>query len=258
MVDNHRSFVTNIMVQLGVPITSTATRYTVQQADQSLPYRSVWWLTQERTTEGSFRFVPDLSVHLIYDLSGLLEVEPFIIYPGSTFLDLVLPAGVQLLGLQFPVWESLALREETNDDAPLYSVSFDAEWAYLIYFTLLDLRNNGEAGSNELHQINQFIPWIDESLRRDLSNHFVQLATHPQQEAELSYSERHQRRLYQEFTGLPPSQFKRILRFQRALEYMQTQGSLNWDDYFDQAHYIREFKQFTGLTPAQILRQYKA
>jgi AraC-like DNA-binding protein len=245
------------MVQLGIPKANTTTMYSVTAAEAGLPYRSVWRV-QQTAVGSSMRFVPDLSVHLVYDLAGLIDVEPFLLYAGNRFIDLVLPAGTQLLGLQFPVWEALTLSEAETGEAALYSVQFDAEWAYLIYFTLLELRNTGGTPADELHQIGHFLPWIDASLRKDLRQHFMRVASQPQQAEVIAYSERHQRRLYHEFTALTPGQFKRILRFQQALQRMQVERRLSWDDYFDQAHYIREFKAFTGMTPAALLKAYYA
>ena len=82
------------------------------------------------------------------------------------------------------------------------------------------------------------------------------MTRHPEAAQTLPYSERHERRLYRELTGLSPTQFQRVARFQNTLQRIRTEGVLSWDEYYDQAHFTREFKELTGLTPAVFLDQY--
>ncbi len=108
--------------------------------------------------------MPDLSVQLVFDLSGLLDVEPFLLDTGLRFVDLRLPAGVELLGLQFVVWEARLLPEAPNDEPATYSVAFDHDWANGLYFMLLDARNTGLAGDDALQGLARFADQIDASL----------------------------------------------------------------------------------------------
>jgi AraC-like DNA-binding protein len=242
--------------QIGTPTHQTETHFRWAAAEPGSPYQSVWQVTQAPTQPGQFRFVPDLSVHLVFDLSGLLDVEPFLIYTGMGYIDLDLPAGVELLGMQFAVWEALRLRQETVIEAFTYDVTIDSDWAHLIYFTLLDARNEGVPGDQSLELIGDFRRWIEASLRKDFSTHFFQMTRQSEAAQTLPYSERHERRLYRELTGLSPTQFQRVARFQNTLQRIRAEGVLSWDDYYDQAHMIREFKAFTGLTPSAFLDQY--
>ena len=242
--------------QIGTPTHQTETHFRWAAAKPGSPYQSVWQVTQAPTQPGQFRFVPDLSVHLVFDLSGLLDVEPFLIYTGMGYIDLDLPAGVELLGMQFAVWEALRLRQETVSETDTYDVTIDSDWAHLIYFTLLDARNDGLQDDQSLALLGVFRQWIDASLRKDFSTHFFQMTRHPEAAQALAYSERHERRLYRELTGLSPAQFRRVARFQTALQRIRAEGVLSWDEYYDQAHFTREFKEFTGLTPAVFLDQY--
>lgn len=228
----------------------------LEPAAPEAAWQGEWRLLHSDQTDGVMRFVPDLSVHLVFDVTGLIDVEPFLIHTGNTYQDLVLPAGVQLIGLQFAVWEALGLSEVSNDPLPTYSIRFDSNWAHYFYFVLLEARNNGLSIDKALHSLHAFQSRIDGSLRKDLSQHFFQITTNPLLDEDFAYSERHQRRLYQAFTGLSPNQFKRIMRFQKTLQAIRATGTLTWDDYYDQPHFIREFKEFTGLTPSQFLHSY--
>lgn len=78
----------------------------------------------------------------------------------------------------------------------------------------------------------------------------------------LGYSPRHFQRKLNEWVGFSPSLYKRISRFENALEAIQNmsrQGRVDWSalaiqcGYSDQAHFIRDFREFAGETPAAYL-----
>jgi hypothetical protein len=81
-------------------------------------------------------------VHVVFDISGVIDVEPFLIQTGFAYADLALPAGAELIAVQIPVWDGLALRGATLA-APIYAVRFDAQWVDWLYYLLLEARNNG-------------------------------------------------------------------------------------------------------------------
>jgi AraC-like DNA-binding protein len=62
--------------------------------------------------------------------------------------------------------------------------------------------------------------------------------------------------------GIPPKALARVLRFQRALEELNSGKIISNPQlavecgYSDQAHMIRDFKDFSGLTPVELLRLY--
>lgn len=62
-------------------------------------------------------------------------------------------------------------------------------------------------------------------------------------------------RTFNEFIGLSPKQFSRIVRFQNALSNKQTNKDQSFTElahtcgYYDQAHFNNEIKLFTGYTP---------
>lgn len=60
-------------------------------------------------------------------------------------------------------------------------------------------------------------------------------------------------------TGLSPSSFNKIIRFQYSLKLItkneQPFTAIAYDSgYFDQSHFIRDFKSFTGFTPSAYLQ----
>jgi AraC-like DNA-binding protein len=69
-------------------------------------------------------------------------------------------------------------------------------------------------------------------------------------------SRQHLARLFQEYVGIRPKQFARVIRFQALLKNVrQNRKKINWADqaamlgYYDQAHLISDFRQFSGTSP---------
>ena len=76
------------------------------------------------------------------------------------------------------------------------------------------------------------------------------------------YSVRQFQRRLNDYIGLSPRLYKRLCRFERALDRIQGSmdpGQIDWAafalscGYSDQAHFIREFRHFTGSTPTIFL-----
>jgi AraC-like DNA-binding protein len=251
------------LIQPGAALNQTQTHWEYAAAPETAPQHGVWRLQQSTEAPGIVRFVPDLCVHLVFDLAGTIDVEPFLLHPALHYLDLPLPAGSILVGIQYAVWAGLPLLETQIDAPGTYSVRFDLDWANLIYFALLDQRNALRTLNDALQHLARFDAWVDSSLRNDYDRHFLTRASAEpaQSDTVLEYSERQQRRLYQELVGLSPSQFRRIARFQQSFNLLLSHGSsaavLAQCDFADQAHFIREFKAFTGLTPRQCIARFR-
>lgn len=76
------------------------------------------------------------------------------------------------------------------------------------------------------------------------------------------YSERHIRRLFQQYVGISPKLFSSIIRHQKALRYLNVEPDQDMasfaleQGFYDQSHFIKEFKRFQGITPIQFMREY--
>ncbi|BCW88871.1 hypothetical protein sos41_20150 [Alphaproteobacteria bacterium SO-S41] len=69
-------------------------------------------------------------------------------------------------------------------------------------------------------------------------------------------SRKHLTQQFRRWTGLPPSLYARVLRFDRAVEQIRARPTaIDWAQlaggcgYYDQPHFNRDFRAFTGLTP---------
>lgn len=78
--------------------------------------------------------------------------------------------------------------------------------------------------------------------------------------ARSGYSHRHLGALFVDAVGLTPQRFRRLRRFQLALDAHRGDPSLTWAEvafsagYADQAHFVREFRAFTGVRPQDYRR----
>ena len=71
------------------------------------------------------------------------------------------------------------------------------------------------------------------------------------------YTDRHIRRLFDKYIGIPPKLFGNLNRFYKITRALAIKPYLNISElatefgYYDQPHFIKEFKRFSGLTPSQ-------
>jgi AraC-like DNA-binding protein len=76
---------------------------------------------------------------------------------------------------------------------------------------------------------------------------------------QIGYSQKHLIDLFKRQVGLPPGQFMKIMRFQRAILEIEEAGSIYWSEiahrngFYDQAHFIHEFRNYSGFTPKEYL-----
>lgn len=80
--------------------------------------------------------------------------------------------------------------------------------------------------------------------------------------AELDLSTRQLQRSFLEQLGVSPRLFRRIVRFERALQTKHRQPARSWadvasdNDYFDQMHLVRDCHQLGGGAPSDLIRQW--
>ena len=163
------------MPQLGVPQDQINLRFH-ETVTPHAPWTSLW----ECTCDGALSaltIVPDLQLHVIFDLSGVLEVEPFLINPGIKPVRIDLPSEAILVGLTFPLWEArpLAAAEAKYPR----TVHLDADWIFYLYFELLEYRNNG-AEVSESTLFEQFMPFKCSIGTRDAASRTpIEHSNHP-------------------------------------------------------------------------------
>jgi AraC-like DNA-binding protein len=77
-----------------------------------------------------------------------------------------------------------------------------------------------------------------------------------------TYSERHMRRLFQNYIGITPQLFRSIIRLQKTLKILNRNPREDMADlavkqgYYDQSHFIKEFKKFYNYTPSSFINEF--
>jgi AraC-like DNA-binding protein len=76
----------------------------------------------------------------------------------------------------------------------------------------------------------------------------------------IGYSQKHFTELFRRHVGVTPKSYLKIMRFQRAVQTIDSAESIDWSrishdcGFYDQAHFIHDFKGFSGFTPEQYAR----
>ena len=78
---------------------------------------------------------------------------------------------------------------------------------------------------------------------------------------QIGYSQKHFIDLFKKQVGVPPKQYLKIMRFQKAIQEIENHISIQWSSiatesgFYDQAHFIGDFKNFSGFTPGEYMKR---
>ncbi|HNA55849.1 MAG TPA: AraC family transcriptional regulator [Anaerolineales bacterium] len=78
---------------------------------------------------------------------------------------------------------------------------------------------------------------------------------------QIGYSQKHFIELFKGQVGVPPKQYLKIARFQKAIKAIEGNRPVQWSDiamdsgFYDQAHFINDFKAFSGFTPGEYIKR---
>ncbi|MCB0536312.1 MAG: helix-turn-helix domain-containing protein [Cyclobacteriaceae bacterium] len=77
----------------------------------------------------------------------------------------------------------------------------------------------------------------------------------------VGYSQKHTIKLFKEHVGVTPKEFLKVIRFQKAIQQIENQISVDWSQivfdcgFYDQSHFIADFKNFSGFTPTEYMKR---
>jgi AraC-like DNA-binding protein len=77
----------------------------------------------------------------------------------------------------------------------------------------------------------------------------------------IGYSQKHFIDLFKRHVGVPPKQYLKIMRFQKAILEIERGRFVDWGQiarasgFYDQAHFIHDFKSFSGFTPGEYMNR---
>ena len=228
------------------------------------------------------RYLPDGNVQLIIDL----KEEPQHIYDNTTLREIqtcrrawfsgfrtepiTIPSGIdsELLIIQFHKGRVAPFLSE-----PMHALTdavIDAD--LVLKNKLINLRDKlrqSPTVDQKFQILEQYL--FDHYLSQLSENNFIDyvirvITANPQQcslqtiSGNVGYSHKHLIKIFKDHIGVSPKEFLKVIRFQKAIREIETQGGINWTalaldcGYYDQSHFIADFKVFSGFTPAQYIK----
>ncbi|RPI94300.1 MAG: AraC family transcriptional regulator [Chloroflexi bacterium] len=231
------------------------------------PYVEAYYISSDLRQDSPGAHFPAISTSYIKFSSGSAVVSGQATKPTVAVVNLgnETGLGVKLRPGAFPALFGLPAHELTDRVTPLEEI---------LGKTANDLNEQITGAPNSSAQVGRFERTFVRFAQRHRENsHLIerQAATILRQLStmqvsnlaeRLGYSSRHFQRKINDYVGLSPRLYKRIVRFEKALELIQRsarRGNMDWSalavicGYTDQAHFIRDFRQFAGQTPVAYL-----
>lgn len=228
------------------------------------PYISYYWVLWSETALHSsytYRTVPDGCPDLVINCTTFQRL--LVVGTSDAAINMEVPIPVELFGIRFSpgclhLFLPLPLKELVNKAASCLDVwgnrlrEFESR-----LFAVPSTRERIEL--TELFLMRQLVANTSSPDYRFLA--ILEQIYHQrgnlslERTASTDISPRQLRRLFDQYIGVNPKMFARIVRFQSVLQTMlrvpkHTWSALYFDfGYYDQAHFIREFKHFFGIPP---------
>jgi len=261
--------------QLGVP-----TNLKEKIIYQTYGNRGAFWsLESNYHLEQDFchRIVPDLAVDLIFDLQANFFTLPFLSTTHKQLQIVNLGTDFKFFGIRLPVWYTYPLfavkpGEIYNnldggldvENKTLKSLqNFVAD--HLSLKPVFQTLQNPEFSSQFFSQIHTMLGFHFDNLSSSqlkILAYFNQISSFSKNPKDFknnflgSYSDRHQRRIFQDFSGFSQTDFVRICNFQAVRNSLETNPKSFYNYYYDQAYFSKEFKKFVGLSPLEYKKIY--
>lgn len=151
------------------------------------------------------------------------------------------------------------LNDECADLSPIQGLATEAPLEALATLPTISLKTERiakfiavlarEKGMDEYGKIQQAVQIIQDHKG---------LITITELARQLKINERTLRRKFNQYVGIPPKKFAKIIQFQTSLDQLSTGGFSKLNEvvyengYADQSHFIRNIKKFTGKRPMQL------
>lgn len=219
-----------------------------------------FWQLHVPCGEFSYLSVPDNCVDLIFNLSDLDDAV--LVSPFTSPIVFPLTGPTRYFGVRFRLLGQHALLSEpvsewssADHQTPLKELllpSFIDQLQESCCFNDGFAQTSHRVASVMLQHIER--PVIDPRVLKFIryccqpNRSFSLKELAPQQ---LGITDRQLRRLTQQYLGVSPKAFCKVLRFQTTLRVWQIKrDNMVWAErYFDQSHFSREFNQLTGVSP---------
>lgn len=189
--------------------------------------------TQLLNQDCQYLVLPDICTDIIFDLQATHPNNTaFVMTSGNNAVSINLGRSFHFVGIRFlpgvvPKDMTITGAEHLLQNQLSKTVATDRQ--VLLHNYIVSLLTQGRITASQLFY--RILQRVDHATKvGDL-------------EKISGYSDRHLRRVFIEQTGLSPSNFLKVLRFQHTLD------STAESSYADQSHLIKEYKRITGFTP---------
>ena len=105
-------------------------------------------------------------------------------------------------------------------------------------------------------EVNSFVDFAVSTINTTPNRCSIKSISH-----KVGFSQKHLIKLFKEHVGVAPKEFLKVIRFQRAIQQIENQISVDWSQiafdcgFYDQSHFIADFKDFSGFTPSEYVKQ---
>ncbi|MCD9026405.1 helix-turn-helix transcriptional regulator [Cohnella silvisoli] len=231
-----------------------------------------YWTVEFNLSDNSklHRIIPDGCVDIIFDLrASSFSKGAFVAGLMTTFETINLTRNYSLFGIRFFSDKARRFLRYPVSEMIGYRVFLEDLWGKEVEFIMEEVQTANEV-SEIIEQVEHLLlkqlfrseSQSDQLLQWSMQYMYASqgMLTVRALAEELSYSERHVRRIFQKELGVGPKELLGIIQFQSLLQelYMDT-SSLFTDmavkyGYYDQPHFIHNFKRFYGLAPKQVFK----
>ncbi len=240
----------------------------VQAACRKMGISHFYMLTKDKGR--ALGTIPDACIDAVFSYGKDGEMDAFLSGTRLSYTHDLLPEAEDVFGVRFmpgtrPAGVSLRIRDLTEKRIPieeavppgsgvdLRPLASQKDFAGRIHVFL-------SAYTKLLQAQKPPAPYGKEALFQDVCSRIY--ASDGQVRisglaAETEYSERYIRRIFMEEMGISPKTFCSILRFQRAIEFLNygyEEKTADWAidlGYYDQPQCVRDFRRFIGMTPGR-------
>lgn len=228
------------------------------------------------------RFLPDGNINIVFDLTDY----PKYIYDNETLKEIQACRNVWFSGIR-----NKYITIPSGKDSEMFIINFQKGKAYpFVQMPMNELTDCVVDGdlvlTDEIMNLREMLLSVQNinqkftAAENFLLKHFgknlaqnsmidyavAQIVDMPNQIAmnklsgDIGCSQKHFIKLFKEKVGLSPKEFLKIIRFQKAINEIETRKAISWTSiafdcgFYDQAHFIHDFKHFSGFTPQEYLQ----
>jgi len=246
----------------------------IQPSVLLMPYvKQYWFLRLENVVQNAQRFLPNGSSMLTFQRGKHYSYLPNSLLQDSSLsgqysnpVNMVYSGTIDLISIVFqPIgakaFFQIPMNELNNQNIPIDALN-DRQ--------IMELENRLKETSDRETCIRLIESCLLNRMSRleDLNYKRLMAVVHSIRQGQYDISSLAQtaclgykqfKRIFTAYIGANPKEFIRTIRFQKAVQLLQTQPHIPLTDlsfrcdYYDKSHFIKDFKEFSGYSPTEFL-----